>query len=76
MYTNLLRKIFADFLRSSQFEVIVTGFNMSDVERMAHLELKSRLEAIEAIVFEDCDILSDAKKVEAVKRCLAEDYPI
>ena len=73
MVMNILRKNFAEFLRKSQIKLEITGFDMDAFERAMHRDLSSRLNAIESIVREDGELLSDARKLEAIKWCFERD---
>ena len=46
---------------------------MDAFERAMHRDLSSRLNAIESIVREDGELLSDARKIEAIKWCFERD---
>ena len=73
MVMNILRKNFAEFLRKSQIKLEITGFDMDAFERAMHRDLSSRLNAIESIVREDGELLSDARKIEPIKWCFERD---
>nr|WP_326127689.1 hypothetical protein [uncultured Oscillibacter sp.] len=70
MTMDILRKNFAEFLRGSRIKLEITGFDMDGFEKAMHRDLSSCLNDIGGIVYEDEELLSDAQKVEAVKRRL------
>lgn len=70
---GILQKNLAEFLRGSQIKLEITGFDLDGFERAMHRDLSSRLTAIQGIVYEDGELLSDSQKVEAVKQYLEEN---
>ncbi|EOS66649.1 hypothetical protein [Oscillibacter sp. 1-3] len=70
---GILQKNLSEFLRGSQIKLEITGFDMDGFEKAMHRDLSSRLTAIQGIVYEDGDVLSDSQKIEAVKQYLEQN---
>lgn len=70
---KLLRSILAEFLRSSQIKVEISGFDMDGFSSAVNRELRSKLDHIAYYALEDEGILSDAEKLAAIRMYL-EDY--
>lgn len=60
-------KMLLAFLLNSKLKMEVTGFDMDGFEKLLHQHLKGQLEAIEYIIFEDDDLISDSEKVQSIK---------
>ena len=70
---GILQKNLSEFLRGSQIKLEITGFDMDGFEKAMQRDLSSRLTAIQGIVYEDGDVLSDSQKIEAVKQYLEQN---
>ena len=71
---NYFEKTLLNFLRDSKIEMEITGFDMDSFEQILSQELKWRLEMIEGIAFEDDGLMSDAEKVESIKRLIRREF--
>ena len=71
---NYFEMMLLNYLRDSKIEMEINGFDMDSFEQIIHQELKYRLEMVESIVFEDDDLMSDAEKVEAIKRQFQNEF--
>lgn len=71
---NYFEKILLNFLRDSKIEMEINGFDMDSFEQVMNQELKCRLESIEYIAFSDDDIISDAEKVQSIKRLFQNEF--
>ena len=71
---KILRMILAEFLRSSQIKVEISGFDMEGFSNAMHWELSRRLNEIQGIVFEDEALMPDAEKVAEIRRRFEQDW--
>ena len=74
MDMKILRTILAEFLRSSQIKVEISGFDMEGFSKAVHGELSRRLNDIQCLAFEDGDLMSDSEKIAAIKKCFEQDW--
>ena len=71
---KVVRNILADFLRRSQLEIKVTGFDMHAFADAIQAELSGRLDMVEYIAFEDSDIVSDSEKIKSIQELFRKDF--
>lgn len=64
---NYFEKMLLAFLLNSKIKMEITGFDIGSFEKLLHQHLKGQLEAIEYIIFEDDDLISDSEKVQSIK---------
>ena len=51
-----------------------TGLDLNGFQDALREESKHRLELIEQIIFEDSEIISDMRKVEAIKKLFQQEF--
>lgn len=72
---NYFEKLLLNYLRNGRLEMTITGFDMEGFKQAVQQEIKDRLEAVEDIAFLDDDLMTDAEKVEAIKKLFQPDSP-
>lgn len=71
---NYFEKILLNYLWDGQLEMKITGFDVEGFKQAVQQESKSRLEAVEDIAFLDDDLMTDAEKVEAIKKLCQNNF--
>ena len=67
-------KLLLNYLRDSKVKMEITGLDLNGFQDALREESKHRLELIEQIIFEDSEIISDMRKVEAIKKCFSKNF--
>ena len=67
-------KLLLNYLRDSKVKMEITGLDLNGFQDALREESKHRLELIEQIIFEDSEIISDMRKVEAIKKLFQKEF--
>ena len=67
-------KLLLNYLRDSKVKMEITGLDLNGFQDALREESKYRLELIEQIIFEDSEIISDMRKVEAIKKLFQQEF--
>ncbi|MCI9353015.1 MAG: hypothetical protein HFF58_07175 [Lawsonibacter sp.] len=67
-------KLLLNYLRDSKVKMEITGLDLNGFQDALREESKHRLELIEQIIFEDSEIISDMRKVEAIKKLFQQEF--
>jgi hypothetical protein len=62
------------FLRNSNIEMEISGFDMESFEDALSQEQKLRLEMIESILYVDDDLMPTNEKIESIKELYRDDF--
>ena len=62
------------FLRNSNIEMEISGFDMQSFEDALSQEQKLRLEMIESILYVDDDLMQPNEKIESIKELYRDDF--
>ena len=62
------------FLRNSNIEMEISGFDMESFEDALSQEQKLRLEMIESILYVDDDLMPPNEKIESIKELDRDDF--
>ena len=62
------------FLRNSNIEMEISGFDMESFEDALSQEQKLRLEMIESILYVDDDLMPPNEKIESIKGLYRDDF--
>lgn len=71
---NYFEKLLLNYLRDSKVKMEITGLDLNGFQDALREESKHRLELIEQIIFEDSEIISDMRKVEAIKKLFQQEF--
>ena len=66
-------KLLLNYLRDSKVKMEITGLDLNGFQDALREESKHRLELIDQIIFEDSEIISDMRKVEAIKKLFQQE---
>ena len=67
-------KLLLNYQRDSKVKMEITGLDLNGFQDALREESKHRLELIEQIIFEDSEIISDMRKVEAIKKLFQQEF--
>ena len=67
-------KLLLNYLRDSKVKMEITGLDLNGFQDALREESKHRLELIEQIIFEDSEIISDMRKVGAIKKLFQQEF--
>ena len=67
-------KLLLNYLRDSKVKMEITGLDLNGFQDALREESKYRLELSEQIIFEDSEIISDMRKVEAIKKLFQQEF--
>ena len=62
------------FLRNSNIEMEISGFDRESFEDALSQEQKLRLEMIESILYVDDDLMPPNEKIESIKELYRDDF--
>ena len=61
-------------MSKSKIKLEITDFDMDGFSKAMHWDMKHKLDAVEAIVFDDSGTMSDAEKIAELKLCFEENF--